>query len=141
MKRGRRQRHVSRRRVIFVGVEGKSDQAFARFLNLLCDEAGLHVHLDVRSCGGGDSVAVVEETARQLRRHPDPRGISTRLVLLDMDRMGQDRAEGRDALALAAKHGLQTIVIDPNLEGLLVGIGARHMKPPPQIADRSVRAE
>ena len=120
MRGGRRRRDVPRRHVIFVGVEGKSDRAFVRFLGLMCDEAGLQLHLDVKPCGGGDSLAVVQETARQLRRHPDPRGIATRLVLLDTDRMRQDRAAGRDALTAAAKEGLQAVLFDPNLEGLLV---------------------
>lgn len=39
-----RRRSVEPRRVIFIGVEGKSDQAFARFLGHCCQEAGLHLH-------------------------------------------------------------------------------------------------
>ena len=103
-----------------MGVEGKSDRAFVRFLGLLCDRAGLHVHLDVRPCNGGDSLEVVRETARRLRRHPDRRGIAARLVLLDLDRMQADQAAGRDALAEAENHGLEAVLINPNLEGLLV---------------------
>ena len=91
-----------------------------RFLGLLCDRAGLHVHLDVRPCNGGDSLEVVRETARRLRRHPDRRGIAARLVLLDLDRMQADQAAGRDALAEAENCGLEPVLIKPNLEGLLV---------------------
>ena len=111
---------MPRRRVIFVGVEGKSDRAFVRFLGLLCDQESLHVHLDVKPCNGGDSLSVVRETARRLRRHPEKRGIATRLVLLDFDRMQADLASGRDALPEAEKHGLETVLFNPNLEGLIV---------------------
>lgn len=111
---------------MFIGVEGKSDQAFVQFLGRLCDDAGLHVHLKVNPCGGGDSLVVVEETARLLKRHPDPRGIATRLVLLDSDRIRQDREAGRDAVATARKHGLQAVTFDPNLEGMLVRLYRGH---------------
>ena len=120
MTRSRQRRDVPRRRVVFVGVEGKSDRAFVRFLGLLCDRAGLHVHLDVRPSNGGDSLEVVRETARRLRRHPYRREIATRLVLLDSDRMRADRTAGRDALAEAEKRGLEAMLFNPNLEGLLV---------------------
>ena len=41
------------------------------------------------------------------------------LVLLDRDRVDEDRAAGRDAPALAARSNLEIIYQDPNLEGLL----------------------
>ena len=143
VRRSRRRPDVPRRRVVFVGgIEGKSDRAFARYLGLLCDEAGLHVHIDAKPCNGGDSLEVVKETARRLRRHPDRRGIATRLVLLDLDRMEEDQAAGRDALTEARKHRLEAVLFKPNLEGLLVrlhkgceahrGTGPRCGEPAPE---------
>lgn len=105
---------------MFMGVEGKSDRAFARFLGGVCDDEGLHLHLDVRPASGGDSVAVVDETGRRLKRNPDRRSISERLVLLDSDRIEADRAAGRDARVTASKWGLEVLLMIPNLEGLLV---------------------
>ncbi len=116
----RRRGGVQRRRVVFVGVEGKSDRAFVRFLGHVCDEEGLHLHLDVKPATGGDSLAVVDEAGRRLKRHPDPRAISRRLVLLDSDRIEADRAAGRDAWAAAAKWKLEVLLMTPNLEGVLV---------------------
>lgn len=116
----RRRGGVQRRRVVFVGVEGKSDRAFVRFLGHVCDEEGLHLHLDVKPATGGDSVAVVEEAGRRLKRHPDPRAISRRLVLLDSDRIEADLAAGRDAWAAASKWKLEVLLMTPNLEGLFV---------------------
>ena len=116
----RRRGGVERRRVVFIGVGGKSDRAFVRFLGHVCDEEGLHLHLDVKPATGGDSVAVVDEAGRRLKKHPDPRAISRRLVLLDSDRIEADLAAGRDAWATASKWKLEVLLMTPNLEGLLV---------------------
>ena len=127
---------------MFIGVEGKSDRAFVRFLGDVCDDAGLHLHLDVRPASGGDSVAVVDETGRRLKRHPDPRSISERLVLLDSDRIEADRTAGRDARATASKWGLEIVLMVPNLEGLLVRMheGRETHVIPPGDAERQLKA-
>ena len=57
------------------------------------------------------------KTGRRLRRHPDRRSISDRLVLLDSDRIVTDRAAGRDARVTASKWGLEVVLMTPNLEG------------------------
>lgn len=115
-----RRYRVERRRVIFIGVEGVSDRAFVTFLQNCCDEKGLHLHLNTKPADGGDSVVVVEEAARYLNRHPGMRDISDRLVLLDSDRIEQDRHAGRDAQIVASKEKLELIFLHPNLEGLLL---------------------
>ena len=115
-----------RRRVIFIGVEGVSDRAFVRFLQNCCDEQGLHLHLNVGLGYGGDSVVVVEEAARYLNRHPGRRDISDRLVLLDSDRIRQDKQAGRDAQSVASKEKLKLIFLRPNLEGLLLRLHEEH---------------
>ena len=122
----RRRGGVERRRVIFIGVEGKSDRAFVRFLQRVCDEAGLHLHLDVKSATGGDSLQVVDHARRRLVRHPDRRSLKVRLVLLDSDRLEQDRRAGRDALAEASRRRLEVVLMTPNLEGLLVRLHEGH---------------
>ena len=121
-----RRNRVERRRVIFIGVEGTSDRAFVRFLQNCCDEKGLHLHLDTKSAYGGDSVVVVEEAARYLNRHPGRRDISDKLVLLDSDRIRQDKQAGRDAQSVASKEKLKLIFLRPNLEGLLFRLHEGH---------------
>ena len=108
------------RRVIFVGVEGPSDRAFAQLLRHFCDEAGLRLHLDIKAANGGDTVAVVEEAARRLARHRGRRSILKRIVLLDRDRLQRDKEHGRDAHAAASRWRLDLVFQDPNLEGLLL---------------------
>ena len=117
---------VKPRRVIFIGVEGKSDRAFAQFLQRCCDQAGLHLHLAIKTGHGGDSVDVVKETTRHLTKHSDKRDISAKLVVLDSDRIEQDRQAGRDAQAVASESGLEVIFQNPNLEGLLLRLHQGH---------------
>ena len=115
-----RRYRIEPRRVIFIGVEGTSDRAFVTFLQNCCDEKGLHLHLNVGLGYGGDSVVVVEEAARYLNRHFERRDISARLVLLESDRIEQDKQAGRDAQSVASKEKLELIFLHPNLEGLLL---------------------
>lgn len=111
---------VEPRRVVFIGVEGKSDRAFARFLQRCCDKEGLYLHLAIKTGNGGDSVDVVKEMTRHLTKRPVKQDISAKLVLLDSDRIEQDRQAGRDAQAVAYESGLEIIFQNPNLEGLLL---------------------
>ena len=99
----RRRRRVPPRTIIFIGCEGKSERAFVRFLTHLCQEAGLHLHLDARPGNGGDSVSVVREARRHLEKHPDRKSIKDSFVLLDRDRIDQDVKAGRDAAAMASR--------------------------------------
>lgn len=117
---------VPLRRVIFIGVEGVSDRTFVRFLQNCCDEQGLHLHLNVGLGHGGDSVSVVEEAARYLNRHFERRDISDKLVMLDSDRIRQDKQAGRDAQSVASKENLELIFLHPNLEGLLLRLHEGH---------------
>lgn len=116
----RRRRVVEPRQVIFVGVEGKSDRAFAQLLQRCCEDAGLHLHLDVKPATGGDTVSVVEEAGRRIARHPGRRFFTGQVVLLDRDRLDRDRENGRDALITAAKWRLEVVFQEPNLEGLFL---------------------
>ena len=121
-----RRRTVEPRQVIFIGVEGKNDRAFAQFLQFCCDSEGLHLHLNVKTASGGDSVAVVKEAVRHLTRHLDRRDISHSLVLLDRDRYAQDVQAGRDPQTMASRSKLEIIFQNPNLEGLLLRLHSGH---------------
>ena len=132
---------IQPRRVIFLGVEGPSERAFVQWLRSICDEAGLHIHLSVHTGSGGDSLAVVQEAARRLRRLPGRRDIGDQLVLLDADRIAQDRRADRDAIAAARRYEFQVVLLTPNLEGLLLRLHARRekTKPPARTTERELR--
>ena len=112
---------VPQRKRIFVAAEGDGERALARWLQELCDEQGLHLHLDVVVAGGGDTRSVVEFAVDRRRRHTDSKGRDKgALVLLDFDRLAQDRAAGRDPETVEGRERLQLVYLTANLEGLLV---------------------
>ena len=121
----RRRGRIEPRRIIFIGVEGPSERALVQFLAHCCDEAGLHLHLQVKPATGGDTFAVVEEAKRHLERHPARKEIRRRLVLLDRDRLDQDVNAGRDPRTLARKVDIELVFQEPNIEGLLLRLHPR----------------
>ena len=114
-----RRRSIKPKRVIFIGVEGESDRAFAQFLQRCCDGEGRRLHLMIKPGSGGDSVSVVEEAIRHSAKHSAKRNIGERLVLLDRDRIEPDLKAGCDAQTVASGGNLKILFQDPNLEGLL----------------------
>ncbi len=124
-----RRRLVRPRRRIFVAAEGDSERSFARLLSRLCGEAGLRLHLDIHVCGGGDSRAVVEFA----RKHRDIRAreyglFSAAFVLLDSDRMEQDRRSGR---GVDDTGNLALIRLRPNLVRCAIAPPSRSGNPSP----------
>ena len=132
---------VAPRNVVFVGVEGKSDQAFARFLERCLDKDGMHLHLDIKQGGGGDTLAVVKTAIHYLKRRGSGKDYYRKIVLLDKDRIGEDKRHDRDASTEAKKHGLEIIFQDPNLEGLLLRMhpGNERKEYQPQETERKLR--
>ena len=114
-------RSVARRRRIFVAAEGDGEQSLARWLQALCEDAGLHLHFDIAVAGGGDTRTVVEFAVDRRRRRNDSRSRdSGALVFLDADRLAADRAAGRDPETVPGIGDLRPVYLRPNLEGLLV---------------------
>ena len=121
-----RSRAVPARTPVFIAVEGPSDEAFVKFLQGLCDEERVHVHLSASVAHGGDSLAVVEHAMRYLARSSARNQFSRKLVLLDADRIDQDRKAKRDAASAAKRSGLELVYVQPNLEGLLIRLHPEH---------------
>jgi len=116
----RRRATVKPRRPVFVGVEGKSEQAFVKFLQHLCDEHGRHLSLICAKGSGGDTVTIVREAHRSWKRRRGRIQFKDRLVLLDQDRVDTDLQAGLIAEAMASELGFEVIYQTPNLEGLLI---------------------
>lgn len=116
-----RHRTTPRRRRIFVGTEGESERSFAAWLQHLCDANGrFPIHLDVSLGSGGDGVQVVEDAAARYRERSSRRGrFSAGLVLLDADRLEEDRRRGRDPAIALRGTSLRLILLEPRIEGVL----------------------
>ena len=123
-------RRIPRRRRIFVGAEGESERAFAAWLQRLCDAQGRHLHLKIFVADGGDGVSVVEHCAKAIRKNKPH---DKRLVLLDSDRLAEDRRNGRDPAPVATRAGIELVLLEPNLEGLILRLheGWETRKPAP----------
>ena len=113
-------RRHARKRVVLIGTEGASERAFVGFLQRCCNKAAVPTHLRAWLGKGGDSMAVVEGMQRYLHRNSFASEIRTKIVLLDEDRIADDRRSGRDAVALARRAGIEVILQRPSLEGVLV---------------------
>ena len=112
---------IPRRKRIFVGTEGQSERSFAAWLQSSCDDAGLHVHLDVRVGTGGDSLAIAEYAIQEYKKRSSQFGLfGAAAVLLDADRLKEDLAYGRDPRPVLGVVGITPIFLRPTLEGVLV---------------------
>ena len=124
-----RRRPVPRRKRILAVAEGDGEQALARWLQRLCDEQGLHLHLDVAVAGGNDTRWVVEFAVERRRRRNDSKmRDSGALVFLDSDRLDEDRAAGRDPETVRGRRDLELVYLRPKLEGLLIRLHPSHEK-------------
>ena len=110
---------IPRRKRIFFGCEGASVRSLVTWLGRLCDESGLHLHLDQYDAGGGDGQSVIRRSVNERKKRiRNDGGYYRSIVLLDSDRLETDRQAGRDPLAVAK--GLTPVWMRPNLEGLLI---------------------
>ena len=132
---------VEPRQVIFVGAEGKSEQAFAGFLQRCCEDKGLRLHLHVKLSCAGDTVSVVKEAGRHLERFSGRREVGRRLVLLDRDLVEGDSKARRVARTVAARWKLELIFQKPKLEGLLLRLhpGCERRRMPASTAEAELR--
>lgn len=90
---------------------------------------------------GGDSLSVVEEMNRYVRMNSSEREFSRRLVLLDQDRIDQDRQTGRDAFAVASRSNIQIVLQLPDLEGVLLRLhkGQEQRFVPAGVSEQALR--
>lgn len=116
----RRRCLVTPRLPISFGVEGTSEQAFVKFLQQLCDDHERDLSLACAKGSGGNTVTVVREANRSLQRRSGRQQYKERLVLLDRDRVAEDREAGLNAEITASKRGFSLIYQDPNFEGVLI---------------------
>ncbi len=132
---------IPKRKRIFLGCEGQSEQSYGAFLQLLADEDDLAVHIHAVVFVGGDPLAIVKEAADRVRRASEP--YAFRAVLLDRDRFGLTPARDNQIPLIARQSSLELIWQDTCHEGFLLRHmpGQEHRRPAStQIAHRELRA-
>ena len=113
--------HIPQRKPIYIGCEGESEQGYAGFLQDLCDDAGLHVHLNIEVLRAGDSLARIELAVRRLAILRRSRGnLPDRFVFLDTDTQALSVEKTNRARQIAAQNKIRIIWQEPCFEGLLL---------------------
>lgn len=108
---------------IFVAFEGKSENAFGAWLQELCDEHHVNVHLDrPRRMSGGDPLALVECALKARQRSKQGAGLGHRqsCLLIDTDRLDDGSPRSREAIDLAGRKNLVLIRQRPCFEAVLL---------------------
>lgn len=104
-----RRPRIPRRKRIFVGCEGESEQGYAAMLQRYADERAAAVHADAKVITrAGDPLALVRRTVElvaQGERGSKP-AYTDRFLLLDTDRIGQNPDRDAQIPRLIARHRL-----------------------------------
>lgn len=59
---------IQQRKRIYIAVEGEGEQSFIKWLQQLCDQSGLHVHLDSQPLGGGGYKTMLSRAVHERKR-------------------------------------------------------------------------
>lgn len=117
----RRHAHRAQRRRIFVACEGASEVGYVAFIRLIAEETGLHVHLDIHDCCGGDPLSIAETAVRIHNSRKASRGsFAARSIFLDAERHGHNKDRVARARRLVQENGFHVIWSRPALEALLL---------------------
>jgi hypothetical protein len=130
----RRRPVIPRRRPIFLGCEGESEQGYGQFLNDLAREADLHVHIEVvnLSPGAGDPVSRMQRARKEVEHRQRSRvEFDLKAALLDSDQIGNDPQRREMAEIIARESGIEIIWQSPCHEALLLRHfeGFEHRRP------------
>lgn len=133
---------IKQRTPFFLPVEGEGEQSFIKWIQYLCDQNGLHVHLDCQLLGGGGYKTMLEKAVRY-RRHKERHKAKYSILVLDGDRADYD--DGWSLLHLrqeAEKCKMIVCVQQPNLEGLLLRLlpGRENLQPSASSVQKQLRS-
>jgi len=114
---------VKRRRRLFVGCEGESEQGYAALLQRFADEQRVAVHAESKVItSAGDPLAIVNraiEIAAQGERGSKP-AYSARFLLLDTDLLGQNPDRDAQIPGQVARHNFFLLRQNCCFEALLL---------------------
>lgn len=115
---------------IFVACEGESEGALRAWLQDLCDQHELSIHLDGAHMRGGDPLALVERSLTRRAESQRKAGVGHQhsLLFIDTDRLDDGSARSQEAARLAVAEGLLFIRQVPCLEGTLLRLHPGHEK-------------
>ena len=112
-----------RKMPVFLGCEGASEVAYGQFLARLLAAANLAVHLEVVALnpGAGDPLSLIKRIIKELpRREARRTPFKLKIVLMDADRLQNDRVRKSATETLAQDHGIGILWQRPCHEALLL---------------------
>ena len=114
-------RRIERKRRIFLGCEGESEQGYGVLLQRLADGAGLKVHIVVKNLQpAGDPLALAKKAVRQFNKDCQKAPFVGKAIMLDSDRLTEPPDRGAQSIALLEQEGFTAIWQQPDHEGLLL---------------------
>ena len=114
---------IKAKRPIFLGCEGKSEQAYGQLLNDLLQAEGCPIHLEVVNLGlgAGDPIARLRRATQEIARRRQRRSeFARRAVLLDLDQVQYDNQRRQQAEQIANQQDIRIIWQEPCHEALLL---------------------
>jgi hypothetical protein len=112
--------NIRPRERFFLAVEGQSEESFVKWLQVLSDKNGLHVHLDTFGLGGGGFKSMRQEAVRLHKLHSREGGCQEAFLIVDRDREEKGDWSIEELRREAAKQKMTVCVQSPNHEGLLL---------------------
>ena len=132
-----------RTRFFFTG-EGQNDQSLVKWYQRLCNQQGLHVHLDYEPLDGGGYKKMLEETIR-LREKNERETAEKTFLLVDEDRaLRRDDPWSIETLKRESKREDIIVCVQcPNIEGFFLRLFPKKesLNPSPQDVDRLLKKE
>jgi len=139
--------YIPQRKPVFLGCEGKSEQAYGQLLNDLLRQNDRPFYLDIVNLnpGAGDPVSRIRRAQQEIAHISQRRSqFLFRWVLMDSDQVANDRSRRNDAERLAEQTGIRIIWQEPCHEALLLrhldGCNARR-PPTSATAEDALRSE
>lgn len=129
-----RRHNIPRRKRIFLGCEGESEQGYGRLLQKFAKGEGLHVHLVIKNLQpAGDPLELARKAVLISERENRKARLAGKAVTLDADRLDDLPGSRRDVLGLLESENFITVLQTPDHEGLLLRhfAGHEHDNPPP----------
>lgn len=132
---------IKRRVRFFVACEGKSELVYARFIEEVAKDAGLHITFEVCQYYGGDPSVIASGAitdAADVDSSADP--IRAKFLFLDSDRLDEKSKKDRDEIVkMLQDEGFIVIWQNPDHEGFLLRHFEGHENDRPQ-RGKSLRA-
>jgi hypothetical protein len=110
---------ISLRKRFYLAVEGEGERSFIKWLQMLSEQNGLHIHLDCQLLDGGGYKSMLNKALR-CRKQKD-RSTVKAILVVDADRAERDDGWSiADLKQEASKREMHVSIQSPNQEGLLL---------------------